>query len=350
VSGKVHLVTGGAGYFGTLLVEALVKDGKRVRILDVHDAELPKGVEKVRADIRDAAAVEKACEDVEVVHHNVALVPLAKDKEAFFAVNEGGAKNLLEAAKKKGVRKVVCMSSSAVYGAPSKNPVDDATPTVPGEDYGKAKLAAERLCHEYVAKGVDVTIIRPRTIMGHGRLGIMQILFEWVRSGRNIPVLGKGDNLYQFVHADDLASACLKAAERPGAATYNVGAEKFGTMRETLEALCRYAGTGSRVVSVPSAPAVAMMKVTSRVGVSPLGAYHALMYGKSMYFDISRTKRELGWAPKFSNEEMFADSYDWYVRHRDEVMHRTDASHHRSPVKQGVLRAVSVALSFARAS
>jgi len=348
VSGGVHLVTGGAGYFGTLLVDSLVAAKKKVRILDIHDADLPAGVEKVRADIRDADAVLRACEGVDVVHHNVALVPLAKDRAAFFAVNEGGTQNLLEAAKRQKVRKVVSMSSSAVYGAPAKNPVDDATPTVPGEDYGKAKLAAEHLCHRYAKEGVDVTIIRPRTIMGHGRLGIMQILFEWVREGRNIPVLGRGDNLYQFVHADDLASACLAAAERPGTATYNVGAEKFGTMRETLEALCRHAGTGSRVVSVPASPAVAAMKVTSRLGVSPLGAYHALMYGKSMYFDVSRTKKELDWSAKYSNDEMFAHSYDWYLRHRDEVFSRKDASHHRSPVRQGVLSAVSVALNFAR--
>jgi nucleoside-diphosphate-sugar epimerase len=240
------------------------------------------------------------------------------------------------------------MSSSAVYGAPDRNPVDDDTPLRPGEDYGKAKLAAEELCRQYAKDGVDVTIIRPRTIMGHGRLGIMQILFEWIRQGRNIPVLGRGDNLYQFVHADDLASACLKAAERPGPATYNVGAENFGTMRETLEGLLAHAGTGSRVVSVPSAPAVAMMKVTSRIGMSPLGAYHALMYGKSMYFDVARTKRELGWSAKFGNVEMFEDSYDWYLKHREEVMNRKDASHHRSPVRQGVLSAVSVALTFAR--
>lgn len=345
----VHLVTGGAGYFGTLLVDQLVKAGEKVRILDVHDADLPSGVEKVRADVRDAAAVEKACEGVEVIHHNVALVPLAKDNEAFFSVNEGGMKNVLEAAKKQKVRKIVSMSSSAVYGAPDRNPVDDQTPLRPGEDYGRAKLAAEDLCRRYAkTEGLDITIIRPRTIMGHGRLGIMQILFEWLRKGRNIPVLGRGDNLYQFVHADDLASACLKAAERSGSATYNVGAEKFSTMRDTLEALCRHADTGSRVVSVPAAPATSMMKVTSRLGMSPLGAYHALMYGKAMYFDVSRTKSELGWSAKFSNEEMFFDSYDWYLRHREEVLARTDASHHRSPVRQGVLAAVSIALSVGR--
>jgi nucleoside-diphosphate-sugar epimerase len=182
--------------------------------------------------------------------------------------------------------------------------------------------------------------------MGHGRLGIMQILFEWVRQGRNVPVFGRGDNLYQFVHADDLADAAMKAADRPGSSTYNVGAAKFGTMRETLEGLVRHAGTGSKVVSVPMAPAVNMMKVTSSLGISPLGAYHAIMYGRAMYFDLSKTERELGWQPKHGNVDMFCESYDWYLRHRREVLCRRGASHHKSPVKQGILRAVSWALSF----
>jgi nucleoside-diphosphate-sugar epimerase len=339
------MVTGGAGYFGSLLVDSLVQSGKRVRIFDIHDADLPAGVEKVRADVRDRAAVERAFEGVTVVHHNVALVPLAKDRKAFFEVNEGGTRNVLEAAKRAGVRKVVSMSSSAVYGAPDKNPVDENTPTHPGESYGRAKLAAERLCLDYSRQGLDVTIVRPRTIMGHGRLGIMQILFEWVRQGRNIPVLGSGKNLYQFVHADDLASACLLAAERPGYAQYNVGAERFGSMRETLDALCAHAKTGSRVVAVPAAPAVGFMRITSRLGISPLGAYHALMYGRSMYFDLARTKSELGWSAKFSNDEMFIDSYEWYLKHREEVLTRHGASHHRSAVKQGVLDVASRALS-----
>jgi nucleoside-diphosphate-sugar epimerase len=347
---ELHLVTGGAGYFGTLLVARLRAAGQRVRIFDIHDAdERPEGVEMIRGDIRDPTAVRHAVEGASVVHHNVAMVPLAKDKAAFWSVNEGGTRHLLQAALDAKVRKVVSMSSSAIFGAPDRNPVDDTTPPRPQEDYGRAKLAAEALCHQFVARGLDVTLIRPRTIMGHGRLGIMQILFEWVRRGQNIPVLGRGDNLYQFVHADDLADAAMKAAQRPGAATYNVGAEEFGTMRETLEGLVRHAGTGSRVVSVPMSPAVAMMKVTSRAGLSPLAAYHSLMYGREMYFDLARTKRELGWSARFGNVAMFCDSYDWYLRHRDEVLARHGASHHRSPVRQGVLRAVGWALTFAPA-
>jgi nucleoside-diphosphate-sugar epimerase len=346
---ELDLVTGGAGYFGTLLVERLRAAGRRVRIFDINDAdERPADVEMMRGDIRDPAAVRRAVEGVSVVHHNVAMVPLAKDKAAFWSVNHDGARHLLEASLDAKVRKVVAMSSSAVYGAPDRNPVDDSTVPRPQEDYGRAKLAAEQLCHDYVARGLDVTIIRPRTIMGHGRLGIMQILFEWVRRGKNVPVLGRGDNLYQFVHADDLADAAIKAAARPGAATYNVGAERFGTMRETLEGLVAHAGTGSRVVSVPMGPTIPMMELTSRAGLSPLGAYHSLMYGRSMYFDLTRTKRELGWSARYGNVEMFCDSYDWYLRHREEVLSRHGASHHRSPVRQGVLRAVGWALAFAR--
>jgi nucleoside-diphosphate-sugar epimerase len=345
---ETHLVTGGAGYFGTLLVERIRTTGARVRIFDINDAdERASDVEMVRGDIRDAAAVKRAVEGASVVHHNVAMVPLAKDKDAFWSVNHEGTRILLAAALDAKVRKVVHMSSSAVFGAPDRNPVDDATVPRPQEDYGKAKLAAEDLCKQFEGRGLDVSIIRPRTIMGHGRLGIMQILFEWVRQGKNIPVFGRGDNVYQFVHADDLADAAIKAADRPGASRYNVGTDRFGTMRETLEGLVKHAGTGSKVVGVPMSPAVAMMKVTSRAGVSPLGAYHSLMYGKTMYFDLERTKRELAWAPKFGNVEMFCDSYDWYLKHREEVLGRHGASHHKSPVKQGVLRAVGWALSFA---
>jgi hypothetical protein len=89
------------------------------------------------------------------------------------------------------------------------------------------------------------------------------------------------------------------------------------------------------------------MDVTSRARLSPLGAYHALMYGREMYFDVSKAKRELGYHARFSNAEMFVDSYDWYVRNREEVLARHDGvSHHRAPVKQGILSAVSYALTY----
>lgn len=334
------LITGGSGYVGSVLRDRLRADGVAVRVFDIIDAvDRPEDVELVRGDIRDAGAVRRACAGADVVYHNVAQVPLARDRRLFRSVNCGGTANLLQAARNAGVHKIVHTSSSAVFGIPSRNPVDEHVTPRPGEAYGAAKLEAERLIEEAVrTHGLDVTIVRPRTVLGHGRLGIFQILFDWVAEGRRIPVLGRGTNLYQFVHADDLADACIRAAARPGFAVYNIGAERFGTMRQTLEALCRHAGTGSRVYSLPMAPAVAAMKLTSVLRLSPLGAYHALMYGRSLYFDISRAKTDLGWQPRWSNDAMICDSYDWYLAHKDDVSAATTGSAHRSRVRQGILR------------
>ena len=342
---KLHVVTGGSGYFGNLLVARLLERGDKVRVFDILDADdRPAAVEFIRGDIRDKQAVAKAVGGADSVHHNVAMVPLAKDKEAFWSVNSNGTLNLLEACRSAGVGKVVYTSSSAVFGVPEQLPVDEYVTPRPAEAYGKAKLAGEEMCWRFADQGLDVSIIRPRTIMGHGRLGIMQILFDWVREGRNIPVFDGGHNKYQFVHADDLAAACILAAERPGPRAYNIGAERFGTMRETIEALIEHAGTASQVRSVPAAPAAAAMNLTSALNLSPLGAYHALMYGEDMYFDGTRAREELGWTPRYSNAEMFCESYDWYLEHRDAVLAQKNASHHRSAVKQGILDLVSRAL------
>ncbi len=333
------LITGGSGYFGCLLRDRLRTSGANVRIFDLIDADdRPSDVEFMQGDIRDRTAVQRACAGVEVVYHNVAQVPLAKDRALFDAVNRDGTQHLLDAARRARVRKIVHTSTSAVFGIPARNPVDERVEPRPLEPYGKAKLEAERLIAAAVERyGQDVTIIRPRTIVGHGRLGIFQILFDWIEEGRRIPVLGRGDNLYQFVHADDLADACIKAAARSGPATYNIGAERFGSMRQTLEALCAHAGTGSRVYSIPFGLAVAGMRLTSALGLSPLGPYHALMYGRSLYFDLARPRAELDWQPRWSNEEMICESYDWYVSHKDTV-HRSDGrSAHSSAVRQGIL-------------
>jgi nucleoside-diphosphate-sugar epimerase len=333
------LVTGGSGYLGETVVQKLVARGDEVRVLDLVDnADRPAEVEFLRGDIRDASAVKRALSGVEVVHHNVAQVPLAKDRSQFWTVNVDGTRVLLDLALRERVRKVILVSSSAIYGVPSRNPVDKTVLAAPREAYGEAKLAGERVAEEYVGRGLDVSIVRPRTILGHGRLGIFQILFEWVRRGRPIYTLGDGSNRYQFVHADDLVDVCLRADRIAGPDVFLAGTDRFGTMRELLDGLVAHAQTGSPIRALPFRPTRLAMAATSKLGLSPLGDYHTLMYGREMFFDVSETRATLGWTPHYSNVEMIVDSYDWYVAHREEVLARTDASHHRSPVKLGILK------------
>ncbi|MDH3388233.1 MAG: NAD-dependent epimerase/dehydratase family protein [Gammaproteobacteria bacterium] len=336
------LVTGGSGYFGELLCLQLLEKGHEVLNLDVNkNVDEDPRIAFVEADIRDYDRVAQACSGVDVVYHNVAQVPLAKDRHLFETVNKNGTENILKAALEKGVPRLVYTSSSAVFGIPQQNPVLESTQPTPMEAYGKAKYDGELLCREYSLKGLDVAIVRPRTILGHGRLGIFQILFEWVFTGKNIPVLNGGNNIYQFVHAEDLGNACMLASEKPGFNIYNCGAGEFGSMKDMLQTLCRHANTGSRVKSLPMWPVVVGMKITSVLGLSPLGAYHAMMYGRPMYFDISKARTELGWNPRYSNEEMIIEAYDWYVSNRDRVLTNTSGSHHKKKLKQGVLKIVS---------
>lgn len=335
------LVTGGSGYFGTALVKLLLHRGCQVRVLDLNPPESPDGIEFLQGDIRDLDSVIRACSGVQVVHHNVAQVPLARDRQLFDSVNREGTHNLLRAARSQKVDKVVYTSSSAIYGVPRDNPVTENTPPRPQESYGRAKLAGEDLCRQFAAQGLDVTIIRPRTILGHGRLGIFQILFEWVRQGYNVPVLGGGHNLYQFIHSDDLARACVLAGEKPGSDCFNIGAQRFSSMRQTLETLVRHAGTGSRVRSVPFGLTVLGMKLAYWLGLSPLGPYHSLMYGRSLYFDCGHAHRQLGWQAEYSNTEMICQSYDWYLNNRQRVgSEHQGRSLHQSAVRQGILALV----------
>jgi nucleoside-diphosphate-sugar epimerase len=329
------LVTGGSGYFGSVLVDRALAAGHRVRVFDLNEP-ATGAPEFVQGDVRDRAAVRGAVEGVDIVLHNVAQVPLAKDRDLFEAVNVGGTANVLLAARDAGVGKVVHTSSSAVFGIPESNPVTEETPPRPLEAYGRAKLQAELLCRDAVASGLDVTIVRPHTILGHGRLGIMAILFEFVADGAPVYVFGRGDNRYQLVHADDLADACLRAGERAGPTVYNVGTTTFGTMRETLSALIDHAGTGSRIRSLPTGPAAAAMRALSGGGLMPFAPYHWLLYGESLWFDPAKTQRELGWQPSHSNASMIIDSYEWFLAHRDAPA--GTGSHHQSPARLGVLQ------------
>jgi nucleoside-diphosphate-sugar epimerase len=335
---RTILVTGGSGYFGTVLAELALARGDTVRIFDLNPpGPTLAGAEFVAGDVRDRVAVRTACAGVDVVFHNVAQVPLAKDRALFDDVNVGGTANVLVAARDARVGKVVHTSSSAVFGIPDHNPVTETSACRPLEAYGRAKLRAEVLCHDAIAAGLDVTVVRPRTVLGHGRLGVMALLFEFVADGAPVFVLGGGGNRYQLVHANDLADACLRAGDRAGPSVYNVGALEFGTMRETLQALVDHAHTGSRLRSLPVAPARLAMHGLASLGLAPFAPYHWLLYSESLYFDITKARTELEWEPRHSNASMVIESYEWFLEHRREP---GDAarSHHQSPVRPGLLR------------
>ena len=336
---KRILITGGSGYFGESLLKILVQRGFDCSVLDINPLEktLNKKVVFFKTDIRDFNGVLEASKDIDYIFHNVAQVPLAKDKALFNSVNNLGTKNIVKAASANGCKHLVYTSSSAVYGVPAYNPVSEITIPRPIEDYGQAKLDGEKTCLRFKGK-MKVTIIRPRTILGNGRLGIFQILFEWVYLNQNIPVFDGGNNIYQFIHCDDLANACIKAVEEKASGIYNIGAKDYCSMKDTLNALIKHSKKSSKVKSLSSKIILPFMNLAGYLKLSPLGPYHAAMYGESLFFDTSKAETELKWGSKYSNEDMIKESYDWYLLNRDTLLkNRGNKSLHKSSISQGIL-------------
>ena len=162
----MYLVIGGAGFFGEVLIKKLLNNGAQVKSLDLNTPKIiHKNLQVYNGDIRDESFVNEVLKEVDIVHHNIAQVPLNKNKNTLWSVNYDGTKNILNASINNNVTHFVYTSSSAVYGIPKNNPIYESSSKNPIEEYGKAKLAGETLCHEYEVRGLNCSIIRPRTIL-----------------------------------------------------------------------------------------------------------------------------------------------------------------------------------------
>jgi nucleoside-diphosphate-sugar epimerase len=197
----------------------------------------------------------------------------------------------------------------------------------------EGEMAVREVCAQ---SGLPLVLVRPRTILGLGRLGIFQVLFEWISEGRNVYVIGDGNELFQFVHAQDLMDAYMLALELGKPGVYNVGAAEYGTLREVLTQVIQRAGTKSRVKSLPVGLSITALRVLDKLSLSPLAPWHYLTYHKPFYFDV-RHLLDIGWKPKYSNRDMFIESYDWYLAHANDLTTEAGSPHRRS-LKQGILR------------
>ena len=335
------LITGGAGYLGHQTAMALHGRGETVRILDcLEKSSVPNGVEYVRTDVLNSGALLQAMEGVDVVFHMAALVPLAKAGDRYWRVNVEGTQRVLDTAWRVGVQMVIYVSSSAVYGLPDRCPIDDRTPQRPMESYGRSKLEAENRVLEAAKGGLPCAIVRPRTIIGPGRLGIFKILFDWIYEGRRIYVIGNGEQRFQFVDARDLIEFMLILANLRKTGIYNIGAEHFGTLREDLTSLIQYARSGSRICGTPVWLTVGLLGLLDKMHLCPLSAWHYRSYHKAFYFDLSKPKKELAWRPRYSNRDSLIASYDSFLCSTEWVEVNARRSTHRKTVAPGILQAL----------
>jgi nucleoside-diphosphate-sugar epimerase len=280
------LITGGAGFLGLHLARRLLRDGHEVVLLDIAEFDpseyatlgepLPDGWERrldiLRGDVRDVDTVRSAMKGVDAVVHAAAALPLWHPHD-IFTTNVEGTRLVLEEARRVGIERVLFISSTSVYGIPEKHPLYEDDPLQGVGPYGESKIVAERLCLSARREGMVVPIVRPKTFVGPGRLGVFQILFDWIERGKPIPVIGKGTNRYQLLDVDDLVDALLRLLTLPSEqvnTTFNIGAERFGTVRDDVQALCDHADTGAYVVPTPASYVKSVLRVLEVLHLSPL--------------------------------------------------------------------------------
>ena len=302
------LVTGGAGFIGSHIAQRLLKDGHQVCILDNlttgkldNLAGFADDVEFVEGDIRDQATLERVAQGCELVFHQAAVVsvPYSVDHpQETHDVNIQGTFNVLQAARAKGVRRVMFACSAAIYGEDPELPKRETMAPAPLSPYGLEKIAGEYYLMVFNALyGVEAVALRYFNVFGPRQdpkspySGVISIFVDRVLSGATPTIFGDGEQSRDFVFVDNVVQANMLAATVPGAAgrCYNVGCGQSTTLNQLLQTLAGLAGR----------------EVTPEYAESRAGDI------RDSLADISRAREELGYDPKVGVKEGLGQLLDY---------------------------------------
>ncbi len=320
------LVTGATGFTGGHLARMLVARGHHVRAL-VRDRSKASdlaaaGIELVEGDLRDRAALDRAVSGIERVYHIAAMYRQAGlPADTYRAVNALAARDMIEAAARAGVTRVMHCSTVGVHGDVEHPPANEDAPLKPGDVYQETKLEGENLARDAGHRlGIEVTIARPTGIYGPGDRRLLK-MFKGVARGR-FPILGSGNIYYHLTFIDDLCEGFRLCAEAPGGAgrTYILAGGEVTTLNELVGLVADVAGVRPPSLRLPVWPfwvaGAACEAVCAPLGIEPpLYRRRVDFYTKSRAFDISRARAEIGYDPQVGLREGIRRTLDWY-RHR----------------------------------
>lgn len=338
-----YFITGGAGFLGINLTRYLLEKGHSVVSYDFaerygYPEENLDAVTVVKGDIRDLETMKAAMADSDIVVHTAAALPLYS-KEDIHTTDIDGSRNVLLAAKANGIKRVIQISSTAVYGIPDHHPLLEDDKLVGVGPYGVAKIEAEKVCAQFREEGMIVPIIRPKSFIGPERLGVFALFYDWAQDGRGFPMIGGGNNRYQLLDVYDLCVSiymCATLDDDIVNDTFNIGAEKYTTMKEDYQAVLDRAGFGKKIHGFPAAPMIWTLRFLELLHLSPLYKWVYETASKDSFVSIEKAKRVLGFSPVFSNKDALIRNYEWYLEHKSEFENSSGVSH-RVPWKQGIL-------------
>ncbi len=319
-----HIIFGGDGFLGTELTKKLTAAGETVVICDlkkteasgIYASDLVTYIEMDVTKVEDFKKVSIEPEDVPyhfAARLLVPIMPRAERKEYFWTALYDGTKNVLDFLEKNNCKHMIYYTTDMVYGHTVHHPRFEDHPREPLGPYGDAKLHTEFLCEEYRKKGFNITIFRPRLIIGPGRLGILEKLFKLIDANLPVPTIGDGKNYYQFISVSDCAEAVICAVKKgiPNEA-YNLGSLNPPIVNDLLKKLIKRADSKSFLIPTPAGLVKFVLDIFDRIGKPIMDPEQYLIADETCVLDVSKGERDLGWVPQDTDEAMLIAAYDSY--------------------------------------
>jgi len=318
------LVTGGTGFTGKALVKRLLEQGHQVVALDYREGlkteELRAwGAEVVIGSVTDKDVVRRCVQGVEVVHHLAAAFRELDVPNSYYReVNVEGTRNVLEAAGAAGVRRFIYCSTCGVHGNVDNPPGDENAPINAADYYQQTKYDAEPVVLEHHRKGLTSVILRPAAIYGPGDPERFYMIFKRVAGGR-FPMFGSGKTLYHPLYIDHLVDAFLLAQEegKGDGEAYLIADEEYVEIEDLVRRTAKALGVQVRIPHYPLWPLIIAGHVCEKVCKPfhikpPIFPRRVDWYRQNRAFDISKARRDLGYAPTISLDEGLKRTAAWY--------------------------------------
>ena len=314
------LITGGSGFIGTNLAKFLMERDFDFKIYDMNKSKyLPKNVKVTLGDIRDKTKLSKAMKGCDVVFHLATVPPSLKlSDQEIYDIDVNGTRNILLTAEKNKVKKVIFTSSAShVYGLVDKNlcPIKEDCKLNPINEYGKNKVLAERLCKQ-TSERTNLQVIALRLSMVLGPYDFDPILLENMASlfkNKRVIIPGDGKSKNQSVHVNDVNTALLACAEAsnvslPKYDVFNISGKEVLTINEFMELSRKLVGSSSNVVHLPLPLVKNMVHIAWLLNRTKIHPSYLDLMAQDQFFDISKAKRVLGWAPKYKLTEALKET------------------------------------------
>jgi nucleoside-diphosphate-sugar epimerase len=318
-------ISGGSGFVGAHLVRRLLDRGHRVTSLDkspgLFDDELrSKGATLLAGSVTELDDVVRAMTGAELVYHLASpFGDILQPDSAYWDIEVNGTRNVLQAAKRLGVRRVVHCSTQGVHGIITRPPGNEDSPIAPRDYYCYSKAEGEKVCREFMANGMDIVIVRPTSVYGPGDTRGWLKLYRMVAKGWFL-MIGNGRTMNHPVYVENLVDLFELCGTSPAAKgrIYLAGDEEPVTLNELVNEVGAALGSNVRIIRFPwygiawlGATAVEVLSKTFRIR-PPVFRRRLSWFRTNRAFQIDRAKAELGYSPRVPLREGLSRTAYWY--------------------------------------